>query len=491
MTGVVTSNRCGTCRKRKVKCDEAKPVCGPCRKGNRECEEPISKLKFTRPKEIPINLVFRPPADKPRPVLDPCSHVAVVKLSSTEDGGSFSTLRVARTRRKAIQRHQQDGDCWPLAMAQDPPLSPTESLQLILIESFGSTQPGLSLACAVECISSIPRRLGHSTPLDDAVTCLIERRSCLARKEYMPSQFQSKLYVRAIRSLRAAIADPVEGYSDNTLCAVILLGQVEVLGGGNSEGHNYVAHAGGASKLIQLRGPSRHQSCFSRLLLADQRGATASLPGLYYELCNQRRGLLLEFTVLVGNPVFGPALLKLRQENQSPGSRNRADLLREAQKLRRALQMPSEFVIAAFENGVDVIEVPSIRGDRLVPVVYEYSSRALANACVMYWASLLMLDTIIAQLLPLTSPQTTIQALRNQCDCARQKILMSYEYAERFKPLGSMFIAWPLIMSWKDASPDEREWIFSGLATLGEHCYATRRGWSEIGLVYSTKYFFG
>lgn len=35
-----TRNGCFTCRNRRVKCDEARPVCDRCRKGNRECEFP-------------------------------------------------------------------------------------------------------------------------------------------------------------------------------------------------------------------------------------------------------------------------------------------------------------------------------------------------------------------------------------------------------------------------------------------------------------------
>ena len=62
--------------------------------------------------------------------------------------------------------------------------------------------------------------------------------------------------------------------SDLTLCAVVILQLVELLGGsGNRTGTNFVTHAGGASKLIETRGPLGFTAKFSKYLLLHQMGS--------------------------------------------------------------------------------------------------------------------------------------------------------------------------------------------------------------------------
>ena len=43
-----------TCRQRKLKCDEAKPVCGQCRKGSRECQ-PSDGVVFRHQQNASMN----------------------------------------------------------------------------------------------------------------------------------------------------------------------------------------------------------------------------------------------------------------------------------------------------------------------------------------------------------------------------------------------------------------------------------------------------
>lgn len=165
---------------------------------------------------------------------------------------------------------------------RSPILTAPECLQLILLDTFSSTNVGYRLSCVADYMSSIPDRIGHSAALDAALTCLVQRRVALITDEG-PNTFskQGKLYAKALFSLQDALKDPLEAYSDNTLCAVVLLAQVEILGGGMPE-VNYVMHAGGAAKLIEMRGPARHCSKFSKLLLASQLGPAVSLPKTTY-----------------------------------------------------------------------------------------------------------------------------------------------------------------------------------------------------------------
>ncbi|OCL05623.1 hypothetical protein AOQ84DRAFT_94252 [Glonium stellatum] len=56
--GLRTTTGCAVCRRRHMKCDEAKPTCGPCAKGGRQCiYNSASKVLFNM-------LIYRRYADQ-------------------------------------------------------------------------------------------------------------------------------------------------------------------------------------------------------------------------------------------------------------------------------------------------------------------------------------------------------------------------------------------------------------------------------------------
>ncbi|KAF2451295.1 hypothetical protein P171DRAFT_425813 [Karstenula rhodostoma CBS 690.94] len=56
-----------------------------------------------------------------------------------------------------------------------------------------------------------------------------------------------------------------------------MLGIVETIGGGSRIPQN-VQHAGGACRLIEMRGPSRPQLSFTKVLYMAQRGQSVRVP---------------------------------------------------------------------------------------------------------------------------------------------------------------------------------------------------------------------
>lgn len=115
------------------------------------------------------------------------------------------------------------------------------------------------------------------------------------------SQFStqpSPEYMRAIQTLRNVIADPVLGTSAETVCATMLMAYYEVrqpsslhffnlmprlssnrvqMMAPERRPHQYIAHAGSASKLISVRGPGRVRTDFEYNLFRSQRGRIASI----------------------------------------------------------------------------------------------------------------------------------------------------------------------------------------------------------------------
>lgn len=97
-----TRSGCFTCRSRRIKCDETRPVCERCRKGNRECVYPSSTTG---------------PASKPAP-----RSVAKAKASRPQSRGSDSSGPVSIDAEEA-----RNSDLAPIADEEDEEGSPGSS----------------------------------------------------------------------------------------------------------------------------------------------------------------------------------------------------------------------------------------------------------------------------------------------------------------------------------------------------------------------------
>ncbi|EXJ80973.1 hypothetical protein A1O3_07261 [Capronia epimyces CBS 606.96] len=90
-----TRSGCFTCRTRRVKCDETRPVCDRCKKGSRECEFPQPATASKRSKQSES----RSPKDttKHENKIEPMSGLATIKDESDSDNepSSSSTIRPA------------------------------------------------------------------------------------------------------------------------------------------------------------------------------------------------------------------------------------------------------------------------------------------------------------------------------------------------------------------------------------------------------------
>lgn len=112
-------------------------------------------------------------------------------------------------------------------------------------------------------ITYIPARLGHSIALDNAVECVIHAFDAFMKESSSINNIAIKYYLRALRSLNRAL-EGLEAHSADTLCAVMLLGVYEVIS--SSESSSWIKHAGGASRLMEMRGPKRWTSDFEKTL---------------------------------------------------------------------------------------------------------------------------------------------------------------------------------------------------------------------------------
>lgn len=168
-----------------------------------------------------------------------------------------------------------------------------------------------------------------------------------------------------------------------------------------------------------------------------------------------------------------------------------SDLLEMARRMRGAMDDLAGAMSEYLGNGVDVLEIPSPYDDPMYPTIYEFSSRALADACCCHWGISIVLDTIIARLLPLDSPQSVFDALSSGCIRSRQQLCMSFEYSQRYWPLGAMYMSGPLVMAYHGATSEEKDWIMKALWRMGRQMPGSKEFWGPDRLEISTRVFYG
>ncbi|KEF56852.1 uncharacterized protein A1O9_07042 [Exophiala aquamarina CBS 119918] len=113
-----------------------------------------------------------------------------------------------------------------------------------------------------------------------AVECL-----CAAHSIFLSSGQDRKPvpYGKALKSLRHSLANIEEALSSEVLCAIICLSWCEALINSSSSG--WVKHFFGSSRIIQLRGPQKHQEGFGRALLHAEHGLLSSASSIADSSC--------------------------------------------------------------------------------------------------------------------------------------------------------------------------------------------------------------
>lgn len=239
-------------RKRRVKCDETRPVCGRCVAARRCCEWPAFLAVWPAPVSLAVDY----------------THVRDLIL-----------------------------------------LIPRTIPGLVAGEGFGSHGPssrltssdGLNMTLAisqrmVSYMFELPARVGRSEVLDTAVASVA---TALRWRHTSQTQTQAfdpdtlSLYGRALRMLQRALEDDQMSTAPEVLCATELLCIFEVtrtliptfneplptimlqtLSGSASQA--YIQHAAGVAKLIQHRGVNRFSTTFEKSLLASRAPALVS-----------------------------------------------------------------------------------------------------------------------------------------------------------------------------------------------------------------------
>lgn len=220
------------------------------------------------------------------------------------------------------------------------------------------------------------------------------------------------IYGQTLLKLNKSLQDPTEGLGSDTLSATVLLTFYELL---NSTEHNsWVRHAGGAAHLMRLRGVHRHRSEFdkaiflacrySMILESFHSGKPCFLSSAPWRKLSQelhdsspdRSAFDDAREVFYQEIVHYPGYLQDTVYYMASGGRDRSvlqDLVRRGHMHRsnvKAIQKRCFEILR--EAGQEPTEVPSLVGDKVFPIIYQYPGILTASFFSSYWSIVKVLN---------------------------------------------------------------------------------------------------
>ncbi|KAJ3498452.1 hypothetical protein NLG97_g1119 [Lecanicillium saksenae] len=266
MVGVKSSKGCATCLRRSIKCDEQRPSCSQCRRGGRACpgyervmafiDEGV-KLRERNPTQRRSGSRRRPSPrvkdeQSPESQFDlahrrPC----ISSQASTPEKELRAPLNVPSPRAEQGQIVASFVSAmFPLGIA---------SLQMSLLGTW---------------LWHIPPRLGRNAALDHASLAVAMAYFGRTTRNDAVVAGAERAYAMALQTLSVMLGTKDMQFEPEVLCATMLLGQYESFSG---TGYAWIRHAGGAGRLMRLRGARRsYESAFEYSMFLACRGTIIS-----------------------------------------------------------------------------------------------------------------------------------------------------------------------------------------------------------------------
>ncbi|KAF2238936.1 hypothetical protein EV356DRAFT_516814 [Viridothelium virens] len=510
MVGVPKSSGCKTCKKRRLKCDESWPECLRCQKIGKPCPGTTSLLTFKdgRPKTAGPSAILGSEGYASTVVLPPRSKSPskgfqtdlTILDSKWSKSGALSQKWRLKTRQEcssdlAATQHRPNSKSQvskerAQGGSEDPSLvrityfpahSARYELARALVATFEVPDTGYKLTSFGKYLRDIPRFMGESPALDAAAACLANAHSNMLRNQRSSGDQVADpvLYLEALQRLQEALMEPRTGMSIYTLAATTLLGIVETLGG-LREDSKYLSHAGGTTKLIEMRGPSNHFDDFALDVLRSQRGKIiiSSLwtggscfleSEEWQSVAFLNRGLTetdLYHDKVVKHLTLLPRMLRdYRNLHSSSSATLPLDILFRLRELRSSLEILGQELEPRLHNGSIATEAPSRFGNPLVPVCWEFEDVMEAQTYSHYWSLLIIANQLFGEM-------TGTQDHKTICREAAHNVCKLYECSWAARPLGSFFmvISFSVAFPWVDYAL--QRWMVKALNELSDSGYA-------------------
>ncbi|KAF2640029.1 hypothetical protein P280DRAFT_490424 [Massarina eburnea CBS 473.64] len=538
MVGVPKSTGCFICRKRKIKCDETWPNCINCQKNGKCCPGPPARHTFK-------DFEPRTNSEDSLGVVANSQNKKLTQLNErwSDNGAVAHKFKIIQRKQRKLSRSLQSSKGTSPAqsprsfLSRLPSLSRHQGLAQAFVEALGTGGAGHRLSVFGPFIRDIPGRIGYNTALDAAVGCLVDAHSTLVHLNVPREIVNPELYLRAVQTLQNNLEDPQQGLSSNTLCATVLLGIVEALAGPRV-GNRYLAHVGGAGKLIELQGPEHCQDQFAKEILKFNRGGIiitsiyerkpcflttpqwcdiafdttglgfddclytevlhrmAEFPSLLEELKkledleNGPTETLPEHNLGLASNVHG-TFCDFRPETFSPSlgylsnpfatsntyETARSQFFDRLYHLKISLGDLGQHLTAKLADRSAAIELPAVEKDSPIPTAFHFSNWRVTVAYNCYWSLLILTNRLLCKLLPPHDP--TRYALEAECQTVAYEICKTWEDAWATRPIGALHIPLSFVLAHEFCDPDVQEWILKGLNALLEQQHVNTFRWSD------------
>ncbi|PYI03715.1 hypothetical protein BO78DRAFT_421328 [Aspergillus sclerotiicarbonarius CBS 121057] len=237
------SEGCGTCRARKVKCDEARPVCGRCRKAKRTCSgyrDPLSLWFRDESQSVARRVKGFASLDASPPLAEPPVLTVARQKSASEAYPGHRTLQSPIPIVNFALDHTFQATCF-----------------------FLNTYTWFNASKVVE--SSLHHRAGPAEALGEkAMMAGIASVGLanLANLRRSPSLRLSarREYATALQLTNTALCDPALVRADTTLTAIVCLSLFEIVACERHESlEAWIEHSQGVATLLELRGSEQLQ----------------------------------------------------------------------------------------------------------------------------------------------------------------------------------------------------------------------------------------
>ncbi|KAL4881337.1 C6 zinc finger domain-containing protein [Aspergillus karnatakaensis] len=252
MVGVAGKSKgCNTCRKRKIACDQQKPVCGNCTRSKRICGGYRKETVF---------VLVQPAAEKTHTFLRARSlsetdFVEGEELKLQQDTGLSDAISSLTS---VVQGRQERGPFFPetsLAYAiMHSHIERHNLVQAFLSSCFPSEWFAASLSW-LPLLGELPTKVEaletSSAAIAAAALGHMSSDSVLVKQSL-------RYYTQALCQLRKALASPNLALEDGTLAACMALSLYEALECPNLGSEGYFNHCRGLIALVQARGQDAH-----------------------------------------------------------------------------------------------------------------------------------------------------------------------------------------------------------------------------------------
>lgn len=253
------STGCATCRRRKIRCDEARPVCNRCATHGVPCpgyrSEKAGGIEFKDQTDLTVqraNDQYRTKSSTPprRPWGSPSHSTFDTRLNSPERDGWALACTVPQTFTSPSMNRSQLMDTF-MALYLPRDMTNGNFTYMRILGELKSTQPALQESL-------------------DALTMV--QIGSVHKSEVLLKQ-STRSYAKAVGSLAKAIVQPDSLYNDEILAAVTILSTCEFFQEIAQHGDGWGKHVLGVQQILAIRGPQTLNTNLAFTLFHNSRNA--------------------------------------------------------------------------------------------------------------------------------------------------------------------------------------------------------------------------